>query len=178
LVEDNEGVPMVIQTLFSDDINDVTIPLSFNAGPGEQIAISLDTFSLPTSIEVYLEDNVENTYTLLNTSSYVFTSSTTINGSGRFFLHFTSDALSVGETNLNTLNIYTNQENRSIVIEGNLSGRTEASVFDLLGRRVLSQDLDSAMNKNSFDANTLSSGVYVVHLQNGNQQLTKKVIFN
>ncbi|OZV68145.1 T9SS type A sorting domain-containing protein [Winogradskyella aurantia] len=176
LVEDNEGVPMVIQTLHSDDINDVIIPLSFHANQGQQITFSLDSYDLPSSVEVYLEDNVNNTYTLLNTSSYVFTSGIAINGSGRFFLHFTSDALSVGEASLNALNIYTNQENRNIVIEGNLLGLTKASVFDLLGRRVLLQELDTSLNKNSLDANTLSSGVYVVKLQDGNQQLTKKVI--
>ena len=49
LVEDDEGLPMVIQTLNSDAINNVIIPLNFNANQGQQIAFSLEDYNLPSS---------------------------------------------------------------------------------------------------------------------------------
>jgi hypothetical protein len=41
VVDGNEDLPMVIQTLNTDDINDVIIPLELHANAGEQVAISL-----------------------------------------------------------------------------------------------------------------------------------------
>ncbi len=84
--------------------------------------------------------------------------------------------LSIEAISFNTITIYSNQSERSIVIDGALLRATEASIYDLLGRNVLQQELDSAVSKNIMNVNTLSSGVYFVKLQDGIQQLTKKVI--
>jgi hypothetical protein len=91
-------------------------------------------------------------------------------------LRFTANALSIGTPSFNTINIYSNQSDRSIIIEGILQRETEVAVYDLLGRKVLQQGLDAALSKHTMNASTLSSGVYVVTLQDGNEQLTKKVI--
>ena len=167
---------MAIQTLNSVAITDVIIPLGVNASQGQQVTFSFEDSYLPASVEVYLEDNLNGTFTLLNTTSYTFSTTTTISGTGRFFLRFATDTLSLESTSLNALNMYTNQTDRTIIIEGVLLGETEASVYDLLGRNVLQQELDAAVTKQIMNADKLSSGVYLVQLQNGTQQLTQKVI--
>ena len=176
LVEDDEGIPMVIQTLNSDAIHNEVIPLNLNANQGQQIAFSLDDYNLPSSADVYLEDRLNASFTLLTSASYTFTPNTTLSGIGRFFLHFTTSPLAIGENHFSTIAIYSPQRDRTIVIEGNLPSATKASVYDLLGRMVIQQQLDITVNKNIIDANTLLTGVYVVKLQDGNQQLTKKLI--
>jgi hypothetical protein len=176
LVQDNEGIPIAIQTLNTDAINNVIIPLGMHTNQGEQLTFSLEDSHIPSSVEVYLEDTLTNTFTLLNTSSYTLTPSTNLSDTGRFFLRFTANALSIGTPSFNTINIYSNQSDRSIIIEGILQRETEVAVYDLLGRKVLQQGLDAALSKHTMNASTLSSGVYVVTLQDGNEQLTKKVI--
>ena len=176
LVENDEGIPMVIQTLNSDAIDNVVIPLNFNANQGQQVVFSLDEYNLPSSVDVYLEDRLNASFTLVTSADYTLTPNTTISGTGRFYIHFTTSALSIDENHFSSITIYSHQSDRSIVIEGNLQSPTEASVYDLLGRRVLQQELDTTVIKNTIPTNTLSSGVYVVKLQDGQQQLTKKLI--
>ena len=84
--------------------------------------------------------------------------------------------MTVGEHPLSTLTIYSNQKDRTIVIEGQLQSATHASVYDLLGRTVLQQALDNTISKNILNANTLSTGMYIVKLQDDKQQLTKRII--
>jgi hypothetical protein len=91
-------------------------------------------------------------------------------------LRFTANALSIGTPSFNTINIYSNQSDRSIIIEGVLQPGTEASVYDLLGRQVMQQELDASVNKNVMDADQLSSGVYIVELENGNQKVSQKTV--
>ncbi|MEM5565089.1 T9SS type A sorting domain-containing protein [Psychroserpens sp. AS72] len=176
LVQDNEGLPLKVQTLNSNVANNVIIPLGINANQGQQVTFSLEDFYVPASVEIYLEDNLNGTFTLLNESDYTFTTNTTINGTGRFFLHFETDTLSLEDNSLNALQIFTNQIDRTIEIEGVLLGETEASIYNLLGNKVIQHELDSAVTKQVINANRLSSGVYLVHIQNGTQKITKKII--
>lgn len=176
LVTENEGIPMVIQTLNTDDINSVVIPLGLNANEGEQVTISVADFDIPPTVEVYLEDNTNNTFTILNTNDYSFTLNTTLTGTGRFFLHFAADLLSIGEDNFKGLNIYTNQIDRAIIIDGAFINNTNVSIYDVLGRKVEQFILDRSLNKNVLNVNTLSSGVYVIELLEGNKKFTQKII--
>ena len=125
---------------------------------------------------MYLEDRLNSDFTLSTSASYTFTANTTISGTGRFFLHFTTSTLSIGEDAFSAIRIYSNQSDRSIVIDGNLQSTTQASVYDLLGRTVLQQELDATLSKNVINANTLSTGIYIVKLEDGKQKLTKKIM--
>ncbi|WP_431133975.1 T9SS type A sorting domain-containing protein [Psychroserpens mesophilus] len=177
LVENNEDLSMVIQTLNSSVIDNASISLGVNANQSQQVTFSIEDSYLPMSVNVYLEDNLNGTSTLLNTSNYTFTTNTTINVTGRFFLHFTTEeTMSLAEASLKDLRVSTNQTNRTIVIEGILPGETEVSVYDLLGRKVIQQNLDTAVNKQIINTSMLNSGLHIVQLQNGNQKITKKVI--
>ncbi|WP_299361334.1 Calx-beta domain-containing protein [Winogradskyella sp.] len=174
LVEDNQGIPMAIQSLGETDYDDVVIPLGVNSNQGEQITFSITDNNLPSSVNVYLEDNVTNTFTLLNTSDYILTPNTNLAGTGRFFLHFTNSPLSVTDDPFYSLTIYTS--NRSINIAGEVDDNTIANVYDIQGRLITSKILTSNLRLQSIDVNAINAGVYIVELNNGNQNTTQKVI--
>lgn len=178
LVQDNQGVPMAIQTLHTNAINDVIIPLGIYAHQGEQLTFSIGDNTLLESTEVYLEDNLTNTFTLISSGDYTLTPNEELTGTGRFFLRFSSDVLSVEDADIDALNIYTNLSERTIIIEGVLHDNTEVFVYDLLGRKVIQQAMDNSVNKTVLDANSLSSGAYIVKLQNRNQSISRKVIID
>ncbi|MBO3115765.1 T9SS type A sorting domain-containing protein [Winogradskyella sp. DF17] len=178
LLDENQGIPMAIQALGETAYNDVMIPLGINAAQGEQITININENTLPGSVNIYLEDNVNNTNTLLNSTDFVLTPSSDLNGTGRFFLRLSNSALSIPDANSETLRIYTDIRERSIVVSGELLDETSVSIFDLQGRLVKQFQLNPALRKQSISTNGLTTGVYVVELNNSSQSKTEKVILN
>ena len=176
LVENNTGRNMALQALPLDDLNDVVIPLGVNANQGQQVNFNIAYTTLPETIEVYLEDNVANTVTLLNDMDYVLTPNVNLNGTGRFFLRFFNSTLSNPQTDLDNLSIYTDQSDKTIVIAGQLIESTVAEVYDLQGRLVAKQLLNTLERSQSIDTSSFSTGVYVVQLQYTAQNKTQKVI--
>ncbi|MFK7833691.1 MAG: choice-of-anchor J domain-containing protein [Winogradskyella sp.] len=176
LVEDNTGVSMALQALAISDLSDVSIPLGVNANQGEQLNFSVALSTLPNTVSVYLDDTLNNTSTLLNTSDYVLTPNANLSGTGRFYLRFGNNALSVSETSFDHLNIYTNDKAKTVVILGQLLEPTTAHIYDLQGRSVLSTNLMTSLHTQTIDISNLSIGVYVVELQNASQTKTQKVI--
>jgi len=177
LVEDNNGLELYNQALAYNDFNDVVVPLGIRANSGEQITISLDgtVTTIPSNINVYLEDNATNTWTLLNEGDYTFTPSVELTGTGRFFVHFTSSTLSVEDELLNGLQIYSAGA-KTIMIKGQLKSDTNISIFDIRGRKMLGQNLNSMSTINSVYVNNLSTGVYIVQLNNRTQNKVQKII--
>ncbi|MDY2587093.1 lamin tail domain-containing protein [Winogradskyella aquimaris] len=177
LVEDNNGVEFFNQSLPLDDLNGVVVPLGVKSPAQTQITFRLgQNSSLPEPINVYLEDNVTNTFTLLNTTDYVLTPNTSLTGTGRFYIHFTNTTLSAPDNTFETLTIYANQSNRSINISGEVDDNTTASVYDIQGRLITSKALTSSLRLQSIDANAINTGVYIVVIRNGNESKTQKII--
>ena len=176
LVENNEGINMAIQALGVSDFNDVTIPLGLKTSKGQQITFSIETSTLPSIIEVYLEDTQTNTFTLLNTGDYTFTTDANLNGTGRFFLRTTNGTLSTIDQEFTGLDIYTSQATKEIVVSGKLSKNTMANVFDVQGRLVKAMVLDHNSQQNRMDVSHLSVGVYVVQISSINQVRSEKLI--
>ena len=139
---------MAIQAIGFNDINNNTIiPLGVNANQGEQVTISLTDSNINTN--VYLEDVIANTFTLLNTTDYTFTPSSDILDTGRFYLRFDTPSLSTNESNLDTIQVYSDYNNEQIVIKGLLTSKTQVSLFDIQGRQILKDDLNI---RNSYKA--------------------------
>ena len=177
LVENNTGLELAIQSLPHNDLNDVVVPLGVKADQGTQISIGVDADStLPANINVYLEDNLSNTWTLLNANDYVLTPTENLSDTGRFFVHFTEGTLSTNDNTLNGIQIYAQNEIKSVVVKGQLSNNTTASIFDLQGRQILQNVLDNSTTTNTIDVSVLSSGIYIVKLNNQNQNKTQKII--
>jgi hypothetical protein len=176
LLQDNEGKPIALQTLNSTNITNVSIPLGVNASQGEQITFSINESTLPNTVNVYLDDVLTNTTTLLNTSDYIITPATNASGTGRFFLRTSEDALSTIDYNLETLNIFALNSSKEVVVSGLLQESTNLELYDIQGRVVFTRALDVTALENRVDVSSLSSGVYVIRVNNNVQSKTQKVI--
>tara|TARA_R110002111_G_scaffold98272_3_gene151609 strand:+ start:8743 stop:12174 length:3432 start_codon:yes stop_codon:yes gene_type:complete len=176
LIEDNTGIPFAVQALGKTDYLDVTIPLGVNANQGEQITFSISETNLPSTVDVYLDDTVENTSTLLNTSDYVMTPIANLSGVGRFYLRFSESTLSTSNHSLDNISIYTNANDKTAIIAGQLLENTTAYIYDIQGRVVSTTILDSTSRLQSLDTSHLTVGIYVIQLTNGTQNKTQKVI--
>jgi len=176
LVSGNTGVPIALQSLNSNDLLNVSIPLGVNASAGEEITFSIAEYALPENTEVYLEDTVAQTSTLLNTSDYSLTPASNLSGTGRFFLNVSNQTLSAEENTLEDIIVYAPQFQNEIMIKGILNEGSTAEIYDALGRRIIQTGLSSAVSLQSIDVSGLSSGMYIVKLQNGKQIKTHKVI--
>ncbi|WP_438964773.1 T9SS type A sorting domain-containing protein, partial [Winogradskyella sp.] len=175
LVADDIGIALVNQSLPLESLSNVSIPLVVNATAGEQLNFSLDSnTSLPANIEVYLEDILTGTSTLLNTSDYIFTPTSNLSGPGRFYVVFSDNALGVNEDSLNNVNIYALE--RELFIKGQLAHNTNATLFDMQGRAVLTVSLDTESQINTIDISGLSNGIYIVQLSDIEYSKSKKVI--
>ena len=122
---------------------------------------------------MYLEDTVTSTFTLLNNNTYQVTPEIALNGTGRFFLRFTSGTLGIDQETINSLNIYHDAAAKNIVIGGQLNENTAAYVYDLQGRLVQSHVLQAALVQQHMDVSSLHTGIYIVKI---GQQITHKVM--
>ena len=177
LVQDNTGVNLYNQSLPYSDLDTIVVPLAVNASQGVQLTFALNTTSeLPSDINVFLEDNVANTWTLLNNQDYILTPSQDLNGAGRFYLHVSNSTLSNTDQTLNGLQVYVQRQ--TLVIHGPLPRATTLALYDIQGRQVLQHLLDIEQTQQSINVAGLASGVYVVQLQNGTQVRTQKVVLH
>jgi len=177
LVQDNTGVDMAIQSVGNTDLdNNVIIPLGVNAAQGEQITISKVESTLAANVQVYLEDNVASTTTSLNSGDYVITPNTTLSGTGRFYLRFESDTLSEEESELNGLQIFNTANPKVLHIKGLITEASTISIYDILGRDILTQDLSTNVNSQEVNISNLGIGTYIVEISNDFGTRTKKII--
>ncbi|WP_299100044.1 zinc-dependent metalloprotease [uncultured Winogradskyella sp.] len=177
LVEDNEGLDLAIQSLPYNDLNNTIVPIGINSTANEQITISIDSFSnIPTDVNIYFNDTLENTSVLLNTGEYSFTPSQDLFGTGRFYIQYATQSLSVNYNELNNLTIFTEQSTNSIVIDGLLNSGSIAQLYDIQGRFVLNKQLNSSNVSNRINVSSLSTGIYILKISDQNNFKTKKVV--
>lgn len=177
LVADNSRLNLAIQSLPYTDFNDVIVPLGINA-TAEELTIGIDDSSstLPENISVYLEDKLHNTLTLLNTKAYTFTPSEILNGTGRFYIRYSSKVLSLETNTLDLLQIYSATSKQEIVVKGKLDSKSTAELYNVQGRLVLSKNLEHSSISNTINTSTLSAGTYILKVFNRNQVKTKKLV--
>ena len=179
LVEEDEGVGLVINAMGLESVNDVVVPLEINRESGNSFRISIDTFDIYAGTNVYLEDNQQGTMTLLNEQDFELTPENNLSGVGRFFIHLTETTFSIdNEVDTNLLNAYKLDRNNFIIVEGLTvqSGITNVKLYSLLGREILSTELNNSINTQTISTERIATGVYVIKLQSGNNLITKKLI--
>ena len=178
LVEEDEGVGLVINAMGIESANDVVIPIELNREAGNNFRISIGTFNIDTAINVYLEDNVQETMTLLNDQDFELTTENELNGIGRFFIHLTETVLSIDDKiETNYLNVFIADVNNFITVEGlaNQSNGTKLRLYTIRGKEVIFTTLNNTNNKQIISTQGLSTGIYIVKLESGNILLTKKI---
>ncbi|WP_460220495.1 M14 family zinc carboxypeptidase [Psychroserpens sp. MEBiC05023] len=176
LLEDNVGIDMAIQSLGFDALTNAVIPLGVHIEEGQQITISIAESDLPDNIQVFLEDTIDNTFTLLNNADYTMTPTEDLNDIGRYVLRFNEDTLNTSSTNLDTVEIYTTTQPKSIIVSGRLFEDTQLSIYDIQGRLIQTTMLQEGQTTHKIDASSLTSGVYIVSLENNTQKKSQKVV--
>ena len=178
LVEEDEGVGLVINAMGIESANDVVVPIELNREAGNNFRISIGTFNIDTAIKVYLEDNVQETMTLLNDQDFELTAENELNGIGRFFIHLTETVLSIDDKiETNYLNVFIADVNNFITVEGlaNQSNGTKLRLYTIRGKEVIFTTLNNTNNKQIISTQGLSTGIYIVKLESENILLTKKL---
>ncbi|MDC1337309.1 hypothetical protein N8191_02385, partial [Flavobacteriaceae bacterium] len=94
LVDEDKSVGFAVNAMGIENVNNVVVPLVINREAGVEFRISIDSFDLSTGTKIYLEDNVNKTFTHLNEQDFQFKSDDKLSGAGRFFVHFTTTTLS------------------------------------------------------------------------------------
>ena len=176
LVENNTGIKMAAQAVSYSDLDNVSIPLGINADQGQQLTINISSSNIPDGVDVFLEDNVTNTFTNLITSDYTISPSTALTGTGRFYVHVSRETLGTSENILTGLDIFTSRSTQEIIIKGLLKSDTQLSLYDAQGRTVVSKTLDVNEANHSVNVSTLAPGIYIVQLTANTMNRTQKVI--
>jgi len=86
--------------------------------------------------------------------------------------------MSNGDVSTSMLNAYKEIDASYITVEGlaTQTNETKVSLYNILGREVLSATLNNNMNTQTISTIGLSTGIYVIELESGNDRLTKKLI--
>jgi hypothetical protein len=179
LVEQDNGIGMGINAMPTDAMSNTIVPLTINQEAGIALKIQIANSTIPEDINVYLEDTVENTFTLLTNEGFELTAQTTLSGVGRFFIHYTTSTLStdtVSSTSLVTA--YKGTGNTYISVEGLQQFLEPANLilYNVLGMKVLSRKIQSPSQKEMLSTLGLKTGVYILKVQAENIVFTKKIV--
>ena len=177
LVEDDEGHGLAINAMSTDYMSDISIPIVINNPNSIEFRVNLHTSTIG-EVNIYLEDTELSTLTLLNEQDFVLTPTSNLSDVGRFYIHLTADTLSNEEVNTSLLNAYKEVDTNYITIEGLATQvtSTQVNLFNILGTKVMDTTLDNNTNTQIISTNGLSMGIYVIKLESGQSQLTKKLI--
>lgn len=174
-VANGNGRNLGIQSLPDSNFENMIIPVGVHATSGTEITISANAVNLPTGINVYLEDKDNNTFTLLDGSSdFTTTLSSDLNGIGRFYIHTSSQALSLDEVNLDNISMYTSSAN-NLRIVGVQNRNADVKIYNILGSQVLRSSFQGN-GVNDITLPNLKTGVYIIQLKTEAGKLNKKVI--
>ena len=177
LLEEDQGTNFAHQQLPIEAMDNAVIPLVINQAAGQEFRINLHTATIPDP-NVYLEDVEEGTFTNLYEGDFVMTPESDLSGAGRFFIHMSADTMSNEDVSTSLLNAYKEIDASYITIEGlaTQSNETKVSLYNILGREVLSTTLDNNMGTQTISTVGLSAGIYVIELESGTDRLTKKLV--
>lgn len=175
LISNDKGEKYQLQSLPNSDLESMVIPVGIKATAGE-ITFSANVANLPTDIKVFLEDRVANTFTRLDeaNSKYSVTLNADANGIGQFYLHTSKSSLSTKSVNLNNISVYTVNK-ATLKIVGLSQGKSSVKLFNMLGKQVLNTNF-TTNGVSEIALPNLSSGIYIVQIENANGKMNKKIV--
>ena len=175
-VADGNGRNLGIQSLPDNNYENMTIPVGVNAVSGTTITIDAATNNFPEAINIYLEDKLDNSFTLLDADANFSTVlENNLSGIGRFYLHTTSGVLSANDFATNTnISIYTSSKD-NLRIAGVQNGTATVRLYNILGKEVLNTSFVGS-GVNDINLNAFPVGIYIVKLTTENGTLNRKII--
>lgn len=176
LLNDNTGIAFEKQALPNSDFDSMVIPVGVTAVSGKEITFTANALNLPSGIKVFLEDRNDGSFTELGVSNAEFKTTLTsdLDGTGRFYLHTRSSALSTDSLELDTVRIY-KTDNSNLRVTGLSQGNSRVKLFNILGKQVLNSSFTSNNGVGNISLPSLSRGIYIVQLETENGKLNKKI---
>lgn len=176
LVDNSNNEKYQLQSLPDSNYENMVIPIGVIASSGKEITFTTESTNLPLGIKVFLEDRESNTFVRLDEANteYKITLSGVLNGSGRFYLHTRSNALSTDDLALQGVSIYSSSKN-TLRVNGVNSNKVNLKIYNILGKNVFNQSFTSRGNSDITLPN-LSKGIYVVKLATEKGEISKKIV--
>ena len=176
LVVDSAGKNYQVQSLPTNNFENMIIPVGINAESGTTISIDASTNNFPVGINIYLEDKQDNSFTLLELdANFSTTLENDLSGIGRFYLHTTSSVLTSDDVVLNNnLSMYTSSRN-NLRIVGVQNGTANTQIYNILGKEVFKTSFEGN-GVNDITLPTLANGIYIIKLVTENGTTNKKII--
>jgi hypothetical protein len=175
-VGNSQGHGYAVQSLPTDNYENMIVPVGINATRGTTINIEATLNNFPEGVNVYLADKQENTVTLLETdTSYSTTLEEDLNGVGRFYIHTTPNALSSGEVlDSIPLSIYS-LDSETLHIEGVATGTAYLQLYTMLGKELMQTSFEGTGVNEILLPNHLNPGIYIVKIATATGVTTKKI---
>ena len=174
LVADSEGKNYQVQSLPTNNYENMIVPVGVNAASGSAITIEASTNNFPEGLKIFLEDKQDNSFTLLDAdANFNTTLENDLNGIGRFYLHTNQSVLNINDTSLDNVSVF--KVNNSLRVLGLQQGKASVKLFNILGRQVLNAAFESNGTKD-ISLPRLAKGVYIVQLETAEGKLNKKII--
>ncbi len=175
LVQDN-GIPFAIQALPDNDYNSMIIPVGIDTKTGGEVVFSAETFNLPSDLRVILEDKQAATFTDLSSKVYKVTLAANSVIPDRFRLHASTTVIDdVGDLTLPAkLEAYAYQ-NIEIRVIGEVSKNAVATLYDVLGKVVITQKMIEGQ-LNVIPTSCINSGLYLLLVKDGGKSQSFKIL--
>ena len=177
LLTDN-GVDFAIQCLPENNYDKLIIPVGLVASKGSKVTFKASATNLPPGYKVYLEDQRNNTFHLLDDAGgeYAVILGADIRGTGRFYLH-TSQIAPTEPTDLSRhFKIIPFPDQQSIRILGEADLPARASVYDMSGRLITARML-TGLTENEIPLVNANNGVYVIKIESATTPQTQKFLW-
>jgi hypothetical protein len=174
-VANGSGRKLGIQSLPDSNFENMIIPVGVIADSSSALEFSARLENLPEGIKVFLEDKEENTFTRLDAlnASHKITTTSILNGVGRFYLHTAKSVLSIADATLDNVSVFT--VHNSLRIVGLQQGKASIKLFNILGKLILNTAFEANGMKN-ISLPRLAKGIYIVQLETAEGTLNKKII--
>ncbi|MBE7685102.1 T9SS type A sorting domain-containing protein [Tenacibaculum piscium] len=161
----------MLQCVNKEKISGTIIPVGIKTSEAREVVFSAKAMNLPENLNVYLEDKETNKVTeLSNGGEYKATVS---EGSGRFYVH-TKISSNLNADNIvdvaTKLSVY--KANNSLIING-LDEKATVILYNMIGKQVFMKKITTSMKTVSLPS--LASGIYIVKVQSGATQISKKI---
>ncbi|WP_338732833.1 T9SS type A sorting domain-containing protein [Mangrovimonas cancribranchiae] len=175
-VNNSTGRDLGIQSLPNTNHDQMVIPIGVNATAGSTLTFTANAVNLPEGLGVYLEDTEAETVTSLhNGGNYQITINNTMNGTGRFYMYTSNQALHTEHLlNNNPISVYTIDHGNALRIVGSLQGKAAVDLYDISGKQVLHHDFQ-ASRSHTVALPKLAAGIYIFRLQTANGTINKKI---
>ena len=176
LLDNSSDKDYTIQSIPNNDYENQIVPLNLKGKANEEITFSALNSNLPEGLKIFLEDKeTGSSYELSDTEKYTLTLTSDANGFGRFYVHISSQALSVISDDVSKIQIF--NQNNFLQIKGTNTGTLKIDLFDLNGKTILKEN-QSSEKYSPLDLNGLSKGVYLVKVTTEGKSVSKKIIID